>query len=133
MVVVEPWAITSVYPNPKARTEAEALRELAGHDYNEADRLMVPLIVHLPGQKAGTRVATPVGQVDLVPTLADALDVDLSGVVHFGRSILRSGSSVISAGGLVGQGGYVDESVFVLTGSDGSSGARCSMWKRGRG
>ena len=28
-----------------------------GHDYNKADRLMVPLIVHLPGQNAGTRVA----------------------------------------------------------------------------
>ncbi len=114
-------------PEPQSESEAEALRALAGHDYNKADRLMVPLIVHLPGQKAGTRVATPVGQVDLVPTLADALDVDLSGVVHFGRSILRSGSSVISAGGLVGQGGYVDESVFAIPGvtARAEPGVRC--------
>ena len=104
-------------PQPRSGSEAKAARALAGHEYNKADRLLVPLIVHLPGQKAGTRVATPVGQVDLVPTLADALDVDLSGVVHFGRSILRSGSSVISAGGLVGQGGYVDESVFCVPGA----------------
>lgn len=103
-------------PEPRNDDEATALRTLAGHEYNRADRLMVPLVVHIPGQTQGTRVETPVGQVDLVPTVADALDVDLSGMVHFGRSILRSGGGIISAGGLVGQGAYVDESVFCVPG-----------------
>lgn len=104
-------------PEPQNAREARALRELAGHDYNKADRTMVPRIVHLPGQEAGSRVVTPVGQVDVAPTIADALDVDLSQMAHFGRSVLRSGEGIISAGGLVGQGAYVDGSVFALPGA----------------
>ncbi len=101
-------------PDPRNDGEAEALRALAGHDYNDADKALVPLIVHLPGQEVGDRIEAPVGQVDLTPTLADALDVDLSGMVHFGRSILRSGDGVIAASGLLGRGAYVDESVLYV-------------------
>lgn len=104
-------------PDPRNEAEAKALRALAGHDYNDADKAMVPLIVHLPGQREGVRAATAVGQVDLAPTLADALDVDISGMVHFGRSILREGGGIIAAGGLLGRGAYVDGNVLYVPGS----------------
>lgn len=103
-------------PEPTNDAEAAATRALAGHDYNKADRLLVPLIIHLPGQKSGTRVQSPVGQVDLAPTLADAMGIDLTGMAHFGRSILRNGDGVIAAGGLLGQGAYVDGSLFAIPG-----------------
>lgn len=103
-------------PEPTNDAEAAATRALAGHDYNKADRLLVPLIIHLPGQKSGTRVQAPVGQVDLAPTLADAMGVELSGMAHFGRSILRNGDGVIAAGGLLGQGAYADGSLFSIPG-----------------
>jgi arylsulfatase A-like enzyme len=49
--------------------------------FEEAAR--VPLLVHLPGQKTAQRVARPVSQIDLVPTLLDLMDQpaapDLSG------------------------------------------------------
>lgn len=48
----------------------------------------VPLIVKLPGQEfAGTRVTTPVQLVDLFPTFADVVGVELDGYSH-GRSLL---------------------------------------------
>lgn len=105
-------------PEPRSGSEAKALRALGGHDYNDADKALVPLIVHLPGQEKGTRIARPVGQVDLAPTLADALDVDLSGMAHFGRSILRSSGGVMAAGGLLGRGAYVDDSVLYIPGAE---------------
>jgi len=39
--------------------------------FEEAVR--VPLLVHLPGQRDGRRVASPVSQIDLVPTLLDLM------------------------------------------------------------
>ncbi len=40
----------------------------------EAQR--VPLLIHLPGQTEQRRISTPVGQIDLVPTLLELMDVD---------------------------------------------------------
>lgn len=104
-------------PDPRNDAEAEALRALAGHDYNDADKAMVPLIVRLPGQREGVRIADPVGQVDLTPTLADALDVDTSGMVQFGRTILRTGGGIMAAGGLFGRGAYIDGHILYVPGS----------------
>lgn len=59
---------------------------LIGHPYNPVDRCNIPLIIHLPKQDKGIAVARPIGQVDIMPTLADALGLDLSSVPHFGRS-----------------------------------------------
>lgn len=98
--------------------EARALRELTGHDYNKADWALVPLIVHIPEQSLGVRVATSVGQVDLVPSLSDALGVDAPDQVHFGRSIFRSGSGLTAAGGLLEPGAYADGSVLYVPGID---------------
>jgi len=109
-------------PEPRDDKEAEALRALAGHDYNDADKALVPLVIHLPGQTSGTEVTSAAGQVDLTPTIADALDADLSHIVRFGRSVLRSADGVIAAGGLLGRGAYADDSVLYVPGTDFAQG-----------
>lgn len=109
-------------PEPRDDKEAQALRALAGHAYNDADKALVPLVVHLPGQTAGMRVTSAVGQVDLTPTIADALGYDLSHIVRFGRSVLRSHGGVIAAGGLLGRGAYADGAVLYVPGIDFAQG-----------
>jgi len=53
--------------------------------FEEAVR--VPLLVRLPGQSAGRRIAAPVSQIDLVPTLLEALGQAVPAHVQ-GRSLL---------------------------------------------
>lgn len=52
-------------------------------------QIHTPLIVRVPGESAG-RIDAPVGNVDLVPTLLDYLEVDTSGLRFDGRSLRGS-------------------------------------------
>ena len=104
-------------PEPRNGAEASALRTLLGRDYDDADRALVPLIIHLPGQTQGTRVTNSVGQIDIAPSLADALDLDLSGMLGFGSSVFRSGHGLTAVGGLFETGSYADGSALYIPGS----------------
>ncbi len=55
-----------------------------GHMFEESSR--VPLLVRRPGQTEGRRVAGPVSQIDLVPTLLDLMGRPVPGHLH-GRSL----------------------------------------------
>ena len=58
-----------------------------------SEQLHVPLILKLPGGAgAGTRVATSVSQVDVLPTILDLLAIDPPAVID-GRSLLRPRSA----------------------------------------
>lgn len=91
----------------------EALRrEIYGRPYNRADFYTVPLIVHLPGQREGRRVDHVVGQIDIMPTLADLLGLDLSGTPHFGRSAFVRTPTLLTKGGALDL--YVDDEVIYM-------------------
>jgi len=109
---------------PKARNSREqrVLDTLFAGGYGEVDRANTPLIIHLPGQTDARTVNTPVGQLDLMPSIADALGLDLSGTACFGRSVFSAGPRFFSAGGLLPVGAYFDESVLYIPGNDFESG-----------
>ena len=117
-------------PDPQTAEERAALTELLGHEYTPVDRLNTPLIVRLPGQSSGHKVATPVGQVDLAPSLADALGVDLSGSAHFGRSIFSLSPVLFEAGGLLPLGSYVDDTMLYVAGDTFANGTAWSIAER---
>ena len=76
--------------------------------YNEL--LRVPLLIHLPGQSEGRRIARQVGLVDLMPTLAEVLGIEPGGCGCVGRSfasLLRGSSDAAAAERL-----YVAESFY---------------------
>ncbi|TLM98689.1 MAG: LTA synthase family protein, partial [Actinobacteria bacterium] len=103
-------------PEARSAGEVAALEALLGHDYTQADRLNTPLIVHLPGQSRAGVVQRPVGQIDIMPTIADALGLDMSSTPHFGVSAFTTGGTLFSAGGLLPAGAYVDQSVVYAPG-----------------
>jgi len=103
--------------------EEAAQQALFGRDYTVFDRQNVPLIVHVPGQSEGEVFEDPVGQVDVLPTVADAFGLDLSEFPHFGRSAFEREGTLMPAGGYMPVGTYIDERVLYQPGvsfSDGS-------------
>jgi arylsulfatase A-like enzyme len=55
-------------------------------------QLWIPLLIRYPGQRAGKRVEPRVSQVDLLPTVLEALGIDAPGDCD-GQSLLRSPSA----------------------------------------
>lgn len=96
--------------------EAAAQQALLGHEYTILDRMSVPLIVHLPDQREPRMVESPVGQIDIMPTVASALGADLGSAPHFGRSVFETGSVLFSAGGFTPLGSYVDGPLMYVPG-----------------
>ncbi len=74
--------------------ELAYLKDATGRDYTVAEHFRVPLIVHVPGQTKGARLAGTYGQIDIMPTVAELLGIDMSERVHFGRSVFVGGSPV---------------------------------------
>jgi lipoteichoic acid synthase len=98
------------------------MQEMIGRWTTVSDRQRVGLVVHLPGQTAGVVSQEALGHIDIMPTIADALGLDISGVPHVGKS------AFVGSPGLVPMRSYVpagtlanDRVVFVpgLTASEG--------------
>ncbi|MFC5469387.1 sulfatase-like hydrolase/transferase [Cohnella suwonensis] len=78
---------TGMMMNFVKEKEAAALKELLGRDYDQIDALGVPFIVHGPNVKAG-QYDTVGGHLDIMPTLADVLNVQPEGTT-FGYDLLK--------------------------------------------
>lgn len=109
--------------DPENQSEREAQRALYGREYAALDRMRVPLIVMLPQQQRAMRSDAPAGQVDVMPSLTDALGLELDGVPHFGRSLFRSGPLLMPAGGFMPIGTYVDSRVLYAGGASFEEGS----------
>ncbi len=74
----------------KKEDNLERLQVLLGRPYTTADRANIPIVIHLPKDERGVRCYTSAGQVDIMPTIADAIGLDLSNTPHFGRSLFTN-------------------------------------------
>lgn len=117
-------------PEPRSAQEQAALLTLLGHEYTVVDRMMTPLVVRLPGQTKGERVTDPVGQVDVMPTVADALGIDIAPTPHVGRSVLATGRRIVSPGALFPVGSYVDGDTVYIPGDVFETGTAWSISRR---
>jgi phosphoglycerol transferase MdoB-like AlkP superfamily enzyme len=101
---------------PEADAESERLSELFAGAYNIVDVLQVPFIVHLPGQTEGHIIDTTVGQVDMLPTLADPLGISLDGMPYFGRNAFTTSRELIGQRGVAAAGSMLNDRVIVQPG-----------------
>jgi len=99
------------------------LEEELGRPYDTVDAMRVPLMIRLPGQTEGHLVIDTVGQVDIMPTLADALGLSIAQTPHFGTSAFVRHTTLMQGCGRIAPGSYLTESAAVLPGIESGSGA----------
>jgi phosphoglycerol transferase MdoB-like AlkP superfamily enzyme len=115
---------TAMIENELSGKDAKAAQELLGRDYGPADRQRIPLIIHLPLQTTSRVVTQTVGQVDIMPTVADLLGIDLTSVPHMGRSVFVDSNPLVPLRSYLPGGTFVNDRVVFMPGmgfDDGTS------------
>ena len=89
---------------------------ILGRPYSDVDRQRIPLIVHLPKQTAGEVNTKPVGQVDIMPTVAELVGLDLSAVPHVGRSAFVDAPALVPTRAYEAGGSFIDDTMLFMPG-----------------
>ncbi len=107
--------------------DAAIVTELLGREYSIVDRQHIPLLIHLPGQKAGGVIDSTVGQIDIAPTVADLLGVSLAEVPHLGRSVFAFSEPFVMMRSYFPGGTVLNDRVAYLPGLVAEDGAAVSL------
>ncbi|GIP49885.1 sulfatase-like hydrolase/transferase [Paenibacillus timonensis] len=70
----------------------ELMKEIYGRDYSYIDMINIPMLIHAPGVDTPAVMNNVGGQVDILPTVANLLGVNLDNHIHFGEDILNQTS-----------------------------------------
>ena len=106
------WALD----NSLDGTDAKAARALLGRAYGPADRQRIPLIIHLPGQTKGTTRTDTAGQIDIMPTVADLVGIDLTQIPHVGRSVFVNSNALVPLNSYLPGGSFLNDDVLFMPG-----------------
>jgi len=118
---------TSMNENTLSGKDARGAQELLGRAYSTADRQRVPLIIHLPGQTKAELVTATAGQVDIMPTIADLVGLDLRGTPHMGKSVFVNSNSLVPTRSYLPGGTYINDTVVFMPGVGFSDGKAVSV------
>ena len=98
----------------------EKMTEFLGYSYDYDQMLNVPFIIYVPGLEGGKTVETVGGQVDILPTLANLLGLDLTGNVVLGQDLLNAKEGFVATVAYMLQGSFIKDGVIYEVGRDGS-------------
>jgi len=91
--------------------DKQLLKHLIGRDYNESDLQRVGMIIHLPGQIEPQESSSTIGTVDIMPTIADLVGLDLSGTPHMGKSAFVGSKGLVPTRAFLPAGSFINDTV----------------------
>ena len=100
--------------NTLSGKNALGAEKLLGRAYGPVDRQRIPLIVHIPGQAAPVRRTDVAGQVDILPTVADLVGLDLTRVPHMGRSLFAGSNGLVPLNAFLPGDSFLSGSVLFM-------------------
>ena len=107
---------TAMMDNTLSGADAKATQALLGRAYGPADRQRIPLMIHLPKQTTPVLNLDSVGQVDIMPTVADLLGLDLTQVPHMGRSVFVRSNALIPLNSYLPGGSFINDRLVFMPG-----------------
>ena len=114
----------------------ESVSRFLGRDYDYDEMLRVPLVIHLPGLGDHKTIHTVGGQVDIMPTIANLMDLTIPTPYVFGHDLLNAREGYIAQISYVGLGSFIGGSkdVIYVMGRDGTiAGGRMLSIDTGQG
>lgn len=110
--------------------EKELLDAMLGHEYSFIDQYNIPLFIHAPkpADSGDTEVLTEVveqvgGQIDILPTVANLLGLNLDEFVHFGQDLLNTEETLFGMRYYMPYGSFFTNNVVYMTQSSYEDGA----------
>ncbi|OZB97630.1 LTA synthase family protein [Paenibacillus sp. XY044] len=81
----------------------------------------VPLLIHLPGQREGKRIERTGGQVDILPTVANLMGIDLKreGFTAFGHDLANVDHNIVGSRYYLPAGSFFNDDIVFIAGKNG--------------
>ena len=101
------------------------MTDFLGKEYDYDEMLNVPFIIHVPGLNESKVVDTVGGEVDIMPTIANLMDLDTKQPYVFGHDLLNADEGFIAQISYVGEGSFItsDDNMLFTIGKDGTVGS----------
>jgi phosphoglycerol transferase MdoB-like AlkP superfamily enzyme len=109
------------------RDDKQLMEEIYGHDYEYANMLNIPLIIHGEGSLTPQTLEQVGGEVDIMPTAASLLGVSMANNIYFGQDLtgqtynllpqryyLPTGSFIATSGLLIPGNSFEDNTQYTL-------------------
>lgn len=98
------------------------MSEFLEKEYNYDEMLNVPLIIHVPGLGEAKTIDTVGGQVDILPTIANLMDVEIGQPFVFGHDLLNAEEGFVAQISYIGKGSFItgDNQMLFAIGKDGT-------------
>lgn len=106
----------------KKKFDAKKLSQALGIRYHkQISTLNVPFLIHLPGRQSGRRIELTGGQIDILPTVANIMGVDLksSGFTAFGQDLLNVKHNIIGIRYYLPTGSFLNDEILFIPGKKG--------------
>ncbi|MFC3788480.1 LTA synthase family protein [Paenibacillus sp. GCM10012307] len=99
------------------RKDKELMEEIYGREYSYTDMINIPLAVIGADFTHPTVFPQIGGQVDVLPTIANLMGIDLAGQIHFGQDIINQTYNVLPQRYYLPSGSFVSEKSLFMPGS----------------
>ena len=105
------------------------MSQFLGREYNYDEMLNVPLIIHIPGLGEAKTIDTVGGQVDIMPTIANLMNVETGQPFVFGHDLLNADEGFVAQISYIGKGSFItgDNNMLFGIGKD-STVESGSLW-----
>lgn len=93
-----------------------------GKEYGFDEMLKIPLVIHIPGLGESRTITDLGGEIDIMPTIANLMDLPITQPYVFGHDLLNSKDGFLAQISYIGKGSFIDgksEMIFAI-GKDGS-------------
>lgn len=108
--------------NMEAAAVKSKMSQFLGKEYNYDEMLKVPLIIHIPGLGEAETVGTVGGEVDIMPTIANLMNVEIGQPFVFGHDLLNADEGFVAQISYIGKGSFItgDNDMLFAIGKDGT-------------